>query len=144
MNKTAKNTPLDQEKHDPPAEEADGEREVLAAIAAMEEPYRAMGKRLHAIIKRTPRHSCRDSDTGCPRTPGTAKSSASSAEGRISRKGTGQLVSTTSRTSTKATCGRSRTLKGVDRGRGGKDRSTHEESGKRIQNFHKINEKVKE
>ena len=29
---------------------ADGERELLAAIAAMKEPDRAMGKRLHAII----------------------------------------------------------------------------------------------
>jgi uncharacterized protein YdhG (YjbR/CyaY superfamily) len=33
------------------AEEADGESAVLAAIAAMEVPYRAMGERLHAIIK---------------------------------------------------------------------------------------------
>src|SRR5947209_15956643 len=30
---------------------AEGEREVLAAIAAMKEPDRAMAKRLHAIIK---------------------------------------------------------------------------------------------
>lgn len=30
---------------------ADGESAVLAAIAAMPEPYRAMGERLHAIIK---------------------------------------------------------------------------------------------
>ena len=29
----------------------DGETVVLAKIAAMEEPYRAMGERLHAIIK---------------------------------------------------------------------------------------------
>jgi len=33
------------------AEKADGESAVLASIAAMEEPYRAMGERLHAIIK---------------------------------------------------------------------------------------------
>ena len=33
------------------AGKADGESAVLAAIAAMEEPYRAMGERLHAIIK---------------------------------------------------------------------------------------------
>jgi len=33
------------------AEKADGESAVLAAIAAMEEPYRAMGERFHAIIK---------------------------------------------------------------------------------------------
>src|SRR5579859_6053290 len=30
---------------------ADGESDVLAALAAMQEPDRAMGKRLHAIIK---------------------------------------------------------------------------------------------
>jgi uncharacterized protein YdhG (YjbR/CyaY superfamily) len=33
------------------AEEADGESEVLAKLAAMPEPDRAMGERLHAIIK---------------------------------------------------------------------------------------------
>jgi len=33
------------------ANKADEESAVLAAIAAMEEPYRAMGERLHAIIK---------------------------------------------------------------------------------------------
>ena len=33
------------------AGKADGEREVLEAIAAMKEPDRAMAKRLHAIIK---------------------------------------------------------------------------------------------
>ena len=33
------------------AKKADGESAVLAAIAAMPEPYRAMGERLHAIIK---------------------------------------------------------------------------------------------
>jgi hypothetical protein len=32
------------------ADQADGEAEVLAKIAAMREPDRAMGKRLHAII----------------------------------------------------------------------------------------------
>ena len=32
-------------------DKADGENAVLAAIAAMQEPDRAMGKRLHAIIK---------------------------------------------------------------------------------------------
>jgi uncharacterized protein YdhG (YjbR/CyaY superfamily) len=32
---------------------ADGERDVLAAIAAMKEPDRAMAKRLHAIIEAT-------------------------------------------------------------------------------------------
>jgi len=46
-----KKTTLNQQKPDPPADKADGESAVLAAIAAMEEPYRAMGERLHAIIK---------------------------------------------------------------------------------------------
>src|SRR5574341_1941620 len=32
-------------------DKADGERDVVAAIAAMQEPDRAMAKRLHAIIK---------------------------------------------------------------------------------------------
>ena len=32
-------------------DKGDGEGAVLAAIAAMEAPYRAMGERLHAIIK---------------------------------------------------------------------------------------------
>jgi uncharacterized protein YdhG (YjbR/CyaY superfamily) len=35
----------------PRTDEADGESAVLATIAAMPEPYRAMGERLHAIIK---------------------------------------------------------------------------------------------
>jgi uncharacterized protein YdhG (YjbR/CyaY superfamily) len=35
----------------PRADKADGESAVLAAIAAMPEPYRAMGERLHEIIK---------------------------------------------------------------------------------------------
>jgi hypothetical protein len=35
----------------PRADEAEGESAVLTTIAAMSEPYRAMGERLHAIIK---------------------------------------------------------------------------------------------
>src|ERR1700704_6688570 len=35
----------------PRADKADGERAVLAKIAAMAEPERAIGRRLHAIIK---------------------------------------------------------------------------------------------
>jgi hypothetical protein len=34
----------------------DGEKEVLAAIAAMSEPDRSMGKRLHAVIMATAPH----------------------------------------------------------------------------------------
>ncbi len=36
---------------DPLADKAEGESAVLAKIAAMPGPYRAMGERLHAIIK---------------------------------------------------------------------------------------------
>ena len=35
----------------PRVEKVDGESAVLAAIAAIPEPYRAIGERLHAIIK---------------------------------------------------------------------------------------------
>jgi hypothetical protein len=44
-------TTLNHQKPNPPADKADGESAVLAAIAAMEVPYRAMGERMHAIIK---------------------------------------------------------------------------------------------
>ncbi len=46
-----KETTLNQQKSGPRANEADGESAVFAKIAAMPEPYRAMGERLHAIIK---------------------------------------------------------------------------------------------
>jgi hypothetical protein len=46
-----KKTTFNQQKPDPPADKEDMESAVLAAIAAMEVPYRAMGERLHAIIK---------------------------------------------------------------------------------------------
>jgi uncharacterized protein YdhG (YjbR/CyaY superfamily) len=38
-------------RRDPRAKEADGERDVLARIAEMPKPDRAMAERLHAIIK---------------------------------------------------------------------------------------------
>ena len=40
-----------QEGRGPHAKEADGERDVLAKIAEMPEPDRAMAERLHAIVK---------------------------------------------------------------------------------------------
>ncbi|MEN6553373.1 MAG: DUF1801 domain-containing protein [Methanobacterium sp.] len=46
-----KKTTPNQQKPGPPRKTADGESNVLAKIAAMPEPYRTMGKRLHAIIK---------------------------------------------------------------------------------------------
>jgi hypothetical protein len=51
MEKTTKNPTLNQHKPDPGADKADGERAVLAAIAAMPEPDRTIGERLHAIIR---------------------------------------------------------------------------------------------
>jgi len=51
MKKTKKETTLNQKKPNPRADKADGESAVLAAIAAMPEPDRAMGERLHAVIK---------------------------------------------------------------------------------------------
>ncbi|MDD1651531.1 MAG: DUF1801 domain-containing protein [Methanomicrobiales archaeon] len=51
MAKPGAKTILNQQKPDPRAEEEDGESAVLAKIAAMPEPYRAIGERLHALIK---------------------------------------------------------------------------------------------
>jgi len=51
MKNTKKETSGNQQKPDQRADKADGESAVLAAIAAMKEPDRAMAKRLHAIIK---------------------------------------------------------------------------------------------
>ena len=51
MKKTKKETTLNQQKPDPRADKADGESAVLATIAAMPGPYRAMGEQLHVIIK---------------------------------------------------------------------------------------------
>ncbi|MDQ1281151.1 MAG: hypothetical protein QG670_2415 [Thermoproteota archaeon] len=51
MEKTKKEIILNQQKPGSHADKADGESVVLAAIAAMPEPYRVIGERLHAIIK---------------------------------------------------------------------------------------------
>ena len=51
MEKTRKETTLNQQKPDSHADKADGESAVLAAIAVIPEPYRVMGERLHVIIK---------------------------------------------------------------------------------------------
>ena len=85
---------------------AEGERDVLAAIAAMKEPDRAMAKRLHAIVKKARRTSGRRPGTGCPPMPRTARSSASSRVRGSSNRGTRRSASRKRRTSTKAPCGR--------------------------------------
>jgi len=51
VKKTKKETTLNQQKPGPRAKTADGESAVLGAIAAMPAPDRAMGERLHAIVK---------------------------------------------------------------------------------------------
>ena len=51
MKKTKKETTLRQQKPGPRAKKEDGESAVLAKIAAMPGPDRAIGERLHAIIK---------------------------------------------------------------------------------------------
>src|SRR5664280_902357 len=51
MKKTKKETTLNQKKPNPRADKADGESAVRAAIEAMPGPDRAVGERLHAIIK---------------------------------------------------------------------------------------------
>ncbi len=52
MEKTTKQATKKAVAHpDQHAEKKDGESAVLANIAAMPEPYRAMGERLHAIIR---------------------------------------------------------------------------------------------
>ena len=51
MKNTEKEPTLNQQKPTSKADKADGESAVLAAIAEMPEPYRAMGGRLHEIIK---------------------------------------------------------------------------------------------
>jgi hypothetical protein len=51
MKKTKKETTRRQQKSGPRAKEADAESAVLAKIAAMPGPDRALGERLHAIIK---------------------------------------------------------------------------------------------
>jgi len=76
----------------PRADKADGERAVLAKIAAMPAPDRALGERLHAIIKAS-------APALSPKLwYGMRRSSA---------RGTRRSASATRRTSTKEPCGRS-------------------------------------
>ena len=72
----------------PRADKADGESAVLAKIAALPGPDRAMGERLHAITKASAPALAPRLWYGMPRTPGTARSSASSASGTASTRGT--------------------------------------------------------
>lgn len=51
MKKVKKDATVRQQKHGPSAKKADGESAVVASIAAMPAPDRAIGERLHEIIK---------------------------------------------------------------------------------------------
>jgi hypothetical protein len=51
MKKTTDKPPLSQQKPVPQTDKADGESAVLGNIAAMPEPDRTMGGRLHALIR---------------------------------------------------------------------------------------------
>ncbi len=51
MTEAKEEATLDQQKPGRRTSKMDGESAVLAAIAAMPDPYRAMGERLHTIIK---------------------------------------------------------------------------------------------
>lgn len=86
---------------------AAGEKDLLAKIAEMPEPERAMAKRLHEIVKASASELMPKTWYGCPPMPTrTAKSSASSKVRRSSTQGMRRLASVTQRTSTKGTCGR--------------------------------------
>src|SRR2546430_12753084 len=62
----------------PRADKADGESAVLAKIAEMPKPDRAIAKRLHAIIKASAPAPSPKTWYGMPRMPRTARPSASS------------------------------------------------------------------
>ena len=62
----------------------DGEIDVLAKLAEMQESDRAMAERLRAIVKASAPSSRRGPGTGCRRTPRTETSSATSSPRRSS------------------------------------------------------------
>ena len=88
MRKTKRPDAPNQAKPGPRPGKADGESAVLAAIAAMPEPYRAMGGRIHAIIKANAPALTPRVWYGMPGYAETARSSASSAVRTSSKRGT--------------------------------------------------------
>jgi hypothetical protein len=91
------------------ANKADGENDVLAKIAEMQKPDRAMAERLHANIKTNAPGLAPRTWYGMPAMQRTAISFAFSKARRSSRRDTRHWASATRRSSTKATCGRSPT-----------------------------------
>ena len=113
----------------PRADEADGESAVLAKIAEMSEPDRAMGERLHAIIKASAQPSRRGSGTGCPRMPRTARSSASSKAREVQNEVRDVRLHAPGEPRRRRHVADRLRAEGVDRRRRGKDRRAREESG---------------
>jgi hypothetical protein len=84
----------------------EGEKAVLAAIAAMKEPDRSMAKRLHAIIKASAPTLMPKTWYGFPAYAKDGKIVCFFQYRRSSTRGTQSSASTMRRTSTKAPCGR--------------------------------------
>ena len=88
------------------ADKADGESAVLAKIAAMPEPDRVLGERLHAIIKASAPALSPRLWYGMPAYAKDGKVVCFFQSAPSSRRGTRRSASSTRRTSTKAPCGR--------------------------------------
>ena len=85
---------------------ADGERDLLAAIAAMTGRDRAMAKRVHAIVTAAAPDLWPKTWYGMPAYAKDGKVVCFFQAQRSSRRGTRRSASATRRTSTKARCGR--------------------------------------
>ena len=88
------------------ADTAEGESAVLAKIAAMPEPDRALAKRLHAIVKASAPALSPTTWYGMPAYAKDGKVVCFFQARRSSRRGTRRSASATRRTSTKAPSGR--------------------------------------
>src|SRR5262245_60578280 len=89
------------------ADKADGESDVLAKIAAMQEPDRAMAKRLHAIIKASAPALSPKTWYGMPAYAKDGKVVCYFQSAQKFKSSTQRSGSATRRSSTKAPCGRS-------------------------------------
>ena len=88
------------------AQKAEGERAVLAKIAEMPEPDRAMAERLHEIVKASVPDLSPKTWYGMPAYAKDGKIVCFFQSARSSTRGTRRSASATRRTSTKAPCGR--------------------------------------
>ena len=90
----------------PRADKADGASAVLAKIAEMPEPDRALGERLHAIITEAAPALAPRTWYGMPAYAKDGKVVCFFQSAQNSRRGTRRSASATRRASTKAPCGR--------------------------------------